>query len=63
MPSTARPMYVVDAFASRSFEGNPAAVCILDRARDDSRMQSAAAEMNLSETAFVLAQGDFLQLR
>jgi len=43
----------VDAFADRAFTGNPAAVCLLDRARPDAWMQALAAEMNLSETAFV----------
>ncbi|HEX8859595.1 MAG TPA: PhzF family phenazine biosynthesis isomerase, partial [Actinomycetes bacterium] len=43
----------VDAFTNRPFGGNPAAVCLLDREVDDEWMQSVAAEMNLSETAFV----------
>jgi len=44
----------IDAFASQPFRGNPAAVCLLDGERDDAWMQSVAAEMNLSETAFLL---------
>ena len=48
----------VDAFASGPFRGNPAAVCILDGARDEAWMQSVAAEMNLSETAFLVARPD-----
>jgi PhzF family phenazine biosynthesis protein len=43
----------VDAFTDRPFAGNPAAVCLLDREVDDDWMQAVAAEMNLSETAFV----------
>lgn len=43
----------IDAFADRPFSGNPAAVCLLDEARDAEWMQAVAAEMNLSETAFV----------
>jgi len=43
----------VDAFADRPFTGNPAAVCMLTRSLDESLMQSIAAEMNLSEAAFV----------
>jgi PhzF family phenazine biosynthesis protein len=43
----------IDAFTDRPFSGNPAAVCLLPDARDDSWMQSVAAEMNLSETAFL----------
>lgn len=47
------PLYIVDAFADRPFAGNPAAVCLLDRPRDEAWMQALAGEMNLSETAFV----------
>ena len=43
----------VDAFTNRPFSGNPAAVCILEAPADDRWMQSVAAEMNLSETAFL----------
>ncbi len=50
------PIYVVDAFTSKAFGGNPAAVCILDQPRDADWMQSVAAEMNLSETAFLVLQ-------
>jgi predicted PhzF superfamily epimerase YddE/YHI9 len=57
------PIYVVDAFADRFFRGNPAAVCLLDRERDAAWMQSVAGEMNLSETAFVLRQGEEWGLR
>lgn len=48
------PLYQVDAFASETFRGNPAAVCPLDNWLDDEVMQSIAAENNLSETAFVV---------
>jgi PhzF family phenazine biosynthesis protein len=43
----------VDAFTKRRFAGNPAAVCVLAEPADVSWMQDVAAEMNLSETAFV----------
>ncbi|MEZ5358227.1 MAG: PhzF family phenazine biosynthesis protein [Candidatus Zixiibacteriota bacterium] len=43
----------VDAFADRPFVGNPAGVCIMKKAADETWMQSVAAEMNLSETAFL----------
>ena len=46
--------YQVDAFASKVFEGNPAAVCPLDAWLEDSMLQSIAAENNLSETAFLV---------
>ncbi len=52
--------FQVDAFASRRFEGNPAAVCPLKEWLSDDLMQSIAAENNLSETAFfVPAQSGF----
>ncbi|WP_165224462.1 PhzF family phenazine biosynthesis protein [Aquisphaera insulae] len=47
------PIIQVDAFSARPFAGNPAAVCLLDGPADEIRMQHIAAEMNLSETAFV----------
>ena len=47
----------VDAFTSEPFSGNPAAVCLLDRPREAGWMQKVAAEMNLSETAFLIAAG------
>lgn len=57
------PIYTVDAFTDRPFAGNPAAVCLLDRERDPSWMQTLAGEMNLSETAFLRPQGDAWSLR
>ena len=50
------PYYVVDAFASKPFEGNPAGVCVLDNWIDNELMQQIAAENRLSETAFVVRQ-------
>lgn len=47
------PLFIVDAFADRPFSGNPAAVCLLDGPRPAGWMQQVAAEMNLSETAFL----------
>jgi PhzF family phenazine biosynthesis protein len=43
----------VDSFTNRAFAGNPAAVCLLGSSASDRWMQHVAAEMNLSETAFV----------
>ncbi|HEX6310389.1 MAG TPA: PhzF family phenazine biosynthesis protein [Acidimicrobiia bacterium] len=51
------PLHHVDAFASEPFTGNPAAVCLLDDVAGDAWMQAVAAEMNLSETAFVRPLG------
>jgi PhzF family phenazine biosynthesis protein len=58
-----QPIYQVDAFTDRPFAGNPAAVCILAEPRDDRWMQQVAAEMNLSETAFLLQHADGWNLR
>lgn len=48
------PLFQVDAFASKAFEGNPAAVVPLEAFPADTVMQSIAAENNLAETAFVV---------
>ena len=48
----------VDAFTSRPFAGNPAAVCVLLETRDAGWMQQVACEMNLAETAFLHARDD-----
>ena len=55
--------FQVDAFASRVFEGNPAAVCPLDEWLPDDVMQSIASENNLSETAFFVPCGSGFDLR
>jgi len=47
------PIYIVDAFTAAPFAGNPAGVCLLMEEADPQWMQRVAAEMNLSETAFV----------
>jgi len=57
------PIFQVDAFTDRPFAGNPAAVCIMPEARDDAWHQAVAAEMNLSETAFLTKQPDGFRLR
>jgi PhzF family phenazine biosynthesis protein len=59
----ATPVYVVDAFTDRPFGGNPAAVCPLDRKADEDWMRLVAAEMNLSETAFLMPEADGYRLR
>jgi len=52
------PLYIVDAFTATRFRGNPASVCVLEREIPVSTMQAIAAEMNHSETAFVLSIDD-----
>ena len=54
MPSTIDvEYYLVDAFTQSLFKGNPAAVCVVNQPLSSATMQAVAAEMNLSETAFV----------
>lgn len=55
--------YVVDAFAEKIFEGNPAGVCIMDEWIPENTMQDIAIENNLSETAFAVKQGEVYHLR
>jgi PhzF family phenazine biosynthesis protein len=55
--------FQIDAFTDRPFAGNPAAVCIMPKERDANWMQAVAAEMNLSETAFVHQLRDDFALR
>jgi predicted PhzF superfamily epimerase YddE/YHI9 len=57
------PIFQIDAFAVGPFTGNPAAVCLLEKEADADWMQSVAAEMNLSETAFVAPRTDGFELR
>jgi predicted PhzF superfamily epimerase YddE/YHI9 len=61
MPSC--PFFIIDAFADAPLQGNPAAVCLLSEPADPAWMQRVAAEMNLSETAFVVREGDGYGLR
>jgi PhzF family phenazine biosynthesis protein len=56
-------LYQVDAFASRAFAGNPAAVVPLDRWLPDETMQAIAAENNLSETAFFVGEKGYFHIR
>jgi PhzF family phenazine biosynthesis protein len=50
------PIFQVDAFTDQAYQGNPAAVCLLQAPAEERWMQFVAAEMNLSETAFVTAE-------
>jgi PhzF family phenazine biosynthesis protein len=57
------PIYVVDAFTSRPFAGNPAAVCLLSEPAGPEWMQRVAAEMKHAETAFLVKSDDGYDLR
>ena len=53
----------VDAFTSKPFAGNPAAVCVLPGPPDETWMRNVALEMNLSETAFLHPEDGGYRLR
>lgn len=57
------PIYQVDAFSSRLFGGNPAAVVVLDAFPDDALLHAIAAENNLAETAFLVPHDGQYRLR
>jgi len=57
------PIFQVDAFTTRRFAGNPAAVMPMDRFLDDAVLQAIAAENNLAETAFLVREGGDYRLR
>lgn len=56
-------IFQVDAFSSEAFGGNPAAVCPLEAWLPDATLQQIAAENNLSETAYVVPNGEVFELR
>lgn len=55
--------FIVDAFTSELFGGNPAAVCVVEDFPPETLMQNIARENNLSETAFVAKAENFYRLR
>jgi PhzF family phenazine biosynthesis protein len=57
------PIYQIDAFTSRRFRGNPAAVVVMDEWLPDELMAAIAAENNLAETAFVIPHPQVAPLR
>lgn len=57
------PIFQIDAFTTRRFAGNPAAVIPMDRFLDDETLQAIAAENNLAETAFLVPEGGDYRLR
>ena len=57
------PFYQLDAFTNRPFGGNSAAVCLLDSWLPDETLQAIASENNLSETAYLVPEGDGWEIR
>lgn len=57
------PIYQVDAFSSKVFGGNPAAVCLISEWLPEKLMQQIGMENNLSETAFLVKEGKDYHIR
>src|ERR1700724_750668 len=57
------PIFQIDAFTTRRFAGNPAAVMPMNSFPEDAVLQAIAAENNLSETAFLVPEGGDYRLR
>ena len=55
---TEYPIYQIDAFATKAFEGNQACVVVLGAYLPDDTLQAIAAENNVAETAFIVAAGE-----
>ncbi len=58
-----RIIYHVDAFTSEPFKGNPAGVCFVEKGTSAEWMQKIAAELNLSETAFIVPGKERSEIR
>lgn len=56
-------LYQVDAFAEHPFTGNPAAILVMKEWLSEEIMQNIAMENNLSETAFIVPEGDIFYIR
>jgi PhzF family phenazine biosynthesis protein len=57
------PIFQIDAFTTRRFAGNPAAVMPMDVYPADETLQAIAAENNLAETAFLRREAGDYRLR
>jgi PhzF family phenazine biosynthesis protein len=57
------PIFQIDAFTTRRFAGNPAAVMPMNSFLEDPVLQAIAAENNLAETAFLVPEGGDYRLR
>lgn len=56
-------IFQVDAFTTRRFAGNPAAVIVMEQFPEDAVLQAVAAENNLAETAFLVSADANYRLR
>lgn len=57
------PIFQLDAFTTRRFAGNPAAVMPMNSFLEDPILQAIAAENNLAETAFLVPEDGDYRLR
>lgn len=57
------PIFVVDAFTTEPFRGNPAGVCVLEHEPSEKWMQAVAGEMKHAETAFIWPRGNQWAIR
>lgn len=57
------PIYKVDAFTTRLFGGNPAAVILMETFPDDALLRRIAAENAVPETAFLVPDNGNYRLR
>lgn len=48
------PVFIVDAFTSEPFRGNPAGICLLENELSSEVYQKIASELKHSETAFLI---------
>ncbi len=55
--------YVVDVFTREHYQGNPAGICVLEHWLEDEIMQKIAFENNLAETAFLVKNNEYYDLR
>jgi PhzF family phenazine biosynthesis protein len=56
-------IFQVNAFVEMPYQGNPAGVCLLPQERDDDYYRKVAIKMGLSETAFIIREGNTFKLR
>ena len=55
--------YIIEAFADRLYEGNPAAICFPERWPTLDEMMAITRENNLAETSFAVKEDDGWHLR
>lgn len=56
-------LFQVNAFVEGPHRGNPAGVCLLPEARNEDFYQKVAIKMDMSETAFIIREGNIFHLR